>query len=69
VRLALKVFMQNDRDFAGVILLYKDFEGMCDLLPIIITCTNVAIFILIVVRTSDLTSLTSTFLSTYMPRV
>jgi hypothetical protein len=29
VRLALKVFMQNDRDFAGVILLYKYFEVIC----------------------------------------
>jgi len=61
--------MQNDRDFAGVILLYKHFKGTCDLLPIIITCTNVAIFMLIVVRTSDLTSMTSTFLSMYMPLI
>lgn len=69
VRLALKVFVQNNRDFAGVILLYKHFEGMCDLLPIGITCTNVAIFIVIVVRTSNLTSMPSKFLSKSMPRI
>lgn len=51
VRLALKVFMQNDRNFAGVILLYKYFEVTRDLLPINIICKNVTFFIVIVVRT------------------
>lgn len=61
MRLALKVFVQNDRDFASVILLYKYFEGMYNLLPVNITCKNVAIFIDIVVRISNFTSMTSTY--------